>query len=335
MSLVFMDSFDDRPEGRLDDRYHAFDVSSTRVQIVTGRTGSAVQFINSSGSGYLQRNIPSTDHVSVGFWLRTTTAQTANGQGYVRFYEGATEHMSLRINTTSKQLTVTRNATVLATSTHTVVQGFGQHIELRVKIHDTDGEYELKVNGVVVASGTGADTRNGGTGVINAVRITNVSTGANDSGSIFDDYWIDDAGVMHGDCKVAALRPTAAGNATDFTPLSGANWQNVDDTSVDDDTTYNSSDTAGHSDLFTLADLGGASEIRGIQTVTVWRKDDAGTRSAAPLIRTDGATVEGGEVSLADSYTTNLNVWEQNPVTAAPWQPAEIDALEAGYRLKT
>jgi hypothetical protein len=93
-------------------------------------------------------------------WYRTITAgsTTVYFGGWMNFIgnpstvpqvfvgEGATEHVSLRGDGTGK-LTLTRNGTVLGTSTNSITPGVWYWVEMKVTVHDSTGVAELRVDG--------------------------------------------------------------------------------------------------------------------------------------------------------------------------------------------
>jgi len=137
-----------------------------------------------------------------------------------------------------------------------------------------------------------------------------------------------------GDTKSETLRPTGAGTATGWTPSTGSNWQNVDDTAPNDDADYNSTSTAGATDTFALGDLATTpAAIYGVQACVEIRKDDAGSRSAALVLRSGGTAYVGATQSVLDAYTVLREIWEADPATGLPWTAAAVNNLEVGYRL--
>jgi hypothetical protein len=321
MALIWLDGFDTTTTPG--EHYE----NSSGTGTITGRTGNALHL--NGGGTFIQKTVASAGTYYAGFAFRLTNRQDAP---VIQFREGTTTHVDLRFSAAGIPpmfMQVTRAGTQLGSNGATsFALNTWYYIEVKAIIHDTTGAVEVKVNGVTEFNLTNQDTRNGLTGIIDNIKLEGFQ------GTQIDDLWIDSS-QFHGDCKVETLRPTGAGNSTQFTPSAGSNWQNVDDTTHDGDTTYNASSTNGHIDLFALGDLVTATgTVEGIKVVQRWRKDDAGSRTARRVIRTGATNYEGGDVSMSDSYTTSTEVIEQNPNTTADWTIANVNGLEAGYKLQ-
>jgi hypothetical protein len=216
-----------------------------------------------------------------------------------------------------------------------------RYFEIKVKVHDSSGTVEIREDEVTLWSVSGLDTRNGGSGYCNLFSVlsataSNVSTNwkfrdvyiCGSDGSVNNDF----LGVFKSGVKTV----TGAGNSAQFTPSAGSNYQNVDDgTTVDNDSTYNSSSNAGDVDTFALSSSGLSSGavIRGTQTSVVVRKDDADPRTAATVIRRSGTNYAQASLSLGSSYVLNREIQETDPSTSAAWTQSGMDAMELGYKV--
>lgn len=128
------------------------------------------------------------------------------------------------------------------------------------------------------------------------------------------------------------LRPNGAGDLTQLFAVGEANnWQNVDEASPDNDTTYNRTSTASERmDLYELQDHAeGSGTINSVTVYAVCRALVAGT--VKPCLRAGGSDYAPASAgTLTTSYATYSHVWAINPNTGNPWQWSEIDALQAG-----
>jgi hypothetical protein len=133
---------------------------------------------------------------------------------------------------------------------------------------------------------------------------------------------------------VETLFPTANQGSQNFTPSpnTNANWQNVSETAMDSDTTYNFSPTDGNKDLF---DIGALSS----NPINVWA---VGLRSAARLdsgtpvslenrVVSSGTESDGASIALTSSYAYQSDIYETDPHTSAQWTGAGVDAAQIGY----
>jgi hypothetical protein len=95
--------------------------------------------------------------------------------------------------------------------------------------------------------------------------------------------------------RIDTVRPTGAGNYTEFGHQgSSNNWDNVDDTTIDSDSSYNYSNTVGQRDTFDCSNLPVISgSIFGVQVNMAARKDDAGGRTLRSLTRISSYRLRG------------------------------------------
>jgi hypothetical protein len=270
-------------------------------------------------------------------WVLGVALNPNAANGSVSFVDSGTAQLTLNINS-FYGLEVRRgaaNGTVIASSASSALQfGVWAFVEFKATIHDTAGAYEVRVNGVTVISGTGADTQNTTNASANGISLTGPS-----------DMWVDDLYLLDttgtvnndflGDTRVNTIFPTGAGASTQFVPSTGTdNWALVDETPPNSDTDYVSSSTIGDLDLYTFSDLASLSgDVYAVQTAIFARKDDAGTRSIAPVVRTDGTNAVGDNFPLSVSYSYNFQQFDLNPVDDTPWDIATVNAAEFGVEV--
>ncbi len=137
------------------------------------------------------------------------------------------------------------------------------------------------------------------------------------------------------------IRPDSAGDTTELTPSAGANWQNVDEATSDEDVTYNytTSSTSGfRMDLYNLSasGLGAGDSINGL---TIKARVRCPTPSGGDLvdiyIKQNGQMFHSGRMATTSDYMTFEYRWPVNPATQNQWTQAEVDALQAGVELST
>lgn len=130
------------------------------------------------------------------------------------------------------------------------------------------------------------------------------------------------------------LRPTGAGAQTQQSPSAGNNWQNVDESSADDDTTYNLVTAAMGFGIDSYVTAGGLpAGATGISVaVTVRAKASNAFSSIMSLgIRTGGTNslqaISG--TFLTTSYVDYTHDFSTtNPVTETDWTVDDINGLE-------
>lgn len=251
-----------------------------------------------------------------------------NGDTLLFVLEGTTtQHLKVMLDVALRPC-VYSGSTLLATSTFTYLPNIWTYFELAFTI-GSSGSFELRANGNAIASGSGVNTKNGGTGLIDTVGLG--GTGNGSAHPWWCDFYCKSGTGFLGDCRVECLLPTGAGAETQWTPSAGANWQNVDETPDDGDTTYNKSNTVGQVDTYAMGDLVSTTGIiYGVQKMNYVCKDNAGSRSVAPVLRIGGTDHVGASTSIGDSYTYTREIEEVSPATLAAFTISEVNAMEAG-----
>ena len=256
----------------------------------------------------------------------------------IGFMDAGLWQCEVRINALG-QLTICRNATVLATSANSLLINTYYYIEFKVYIHDAAGSAEIKVNGISWASVAGADTKNTVNAYANQVQIgAGGGVGSASIGDYDDLYVCDNAGVVNndylGDVRVQAILPDGAGGNTEWDPSAGANWQCVDEVPPNEDVDYVYTSVAGERDSYTFVNLiPVAGSINAVVIYPRSRKDDAGARTVAPVVRIGGINYDGIGQAIGNSYAYYPQIYETSPATIAAWTIAEINGAEFGVKL--
>lgn len=254
-------------------------------------------------------------------------------------------------------LQLRRGSTVLAT-TPIYHAGGGQkawHVfQLKVTIDPSAGTYELRhydYNGnmtTAIAAATGANTANQGTA--GADRVT-FRTGTSSAAELnLDDIVIlDGSGASLNDFFSAPVvvlgeLPNADGDTTDFTPSSGSvNFQMVDDSglSAPDSNEVTSSDV-GTVDLygFSQADLdllptATPPTVHGIMVDIQAEMKNSGTANLRVEVKDgmDQATDTKDLAFTGSAKVSRFAILVENPTgTPAPWTPADLAAVQLGFR---
>lgn len=257
--------------------------------------------------------------------------------------EGTTNHLTVLCNG-SGVLTITRNGTLLATASTVLVTGTDYAIALDAKIHDTAGALDLYLNDVAetltFASGSNGsqDTRNGGTGVVDNIRLGSTSTGA--SGQWSEVVVVNKSGSSPSNQRLPGWRvyprqPSAAGNYQQMTPNASTNISRINQLRHDSDTTYLSDGTAGHKETYQFGQVPWtAGTIVAVVSRIVARKDDAGVRQIRDLQRQSGSDSSGTTRTMTTAYAHYRELRETNPATAAAFTTSELRATDPEFGLE-
>lgn len=218
-------------------------------------------------------------------------------------------------------------------------QAVWNYLELDATISTTVGAATAWINGVQVLNVTGVNTA--GAGGTTANQITFFGNGANATVfSYIDDWYVVDPTdatnqiLRIGDVAVRPITVSSAGTTTQFTPSTGSNFQNVDDTTPNNDTDYNEDNVVGHIDTFTMTDIPTvSSNVYAVKTVAVVKKVDPGARTVKLVTRSGGANYLGASKSPASSYSRIESIQELDPNGNVAWTPTSVNAAELGYEI--
>ncbi len=236
------------------------------------------------------------------------------------------------------------NKTVLYGKGPVLTQGAWHQFVAKVFISNTVGTIEVRMDGIStpIMNLTGLDTQNGGAGTISRItigetfgvtglltlsttfRIMDLAVWDNDGDSPSD--WV-------GDVRVDDYTPSGAGSSTQWTPLSGTNYSNVDEAAADYDTTYVYTTTNGYIDLYPTADIThNPPNIYSVSANVVAKKVDAGTAQLKTKL-VSGATTSTGtaETLTMGTYLRYYTHYGANPDTATAWTVATVNAVEVGF----
>ncbi len=209
-----------------------------------------------------------------------------------------------------------------------IVASAYQFVEMYVKIHDTDGEIEVRVDGVVVIDAAGLDTKQtANAGSSQVVVCENSASGVTN----FDmaDLYVTDGYDFRGDTQWLDVIPNADTAETDWTRNTGSNdYDMISDTAPDADTTYIEATTPGDRSDFELSAVPGtASTIVAVVTKPMMRKTDAGTCNVQVSLMSGGVQVAGADRPMTEAYTYYRDIFETDPNTGVAWTPSAVNAV--------
>ena len=336
MALLFCDGFDHYATA---DILAKWDLRGNNEYLVGGRFGNGIQFVNTNW--FVGKYLTSHATWIIGFAVYFSPVVGSGNPWFLLLDDGSIQ-VSVYIDGNGR-LCFTRNGTFLGVAS-TVFRSYVWHyVEIKVTIDNSNGAIAMRVNGVddTISFSTGTattqDTQYTANATANRVYFIGTSVG---SAIIIDDLYIcDGSGSINndflGDVRVQSVFPSGAGATTQMTPSAGSNYACVDETAPNGDTDYVSETTAGEKDTYAFGNLTPTSgTIAGVQVLINARKDDAGSRSIAPVYRPVSTDYDGTTVSVSDSYAYLREITEVSPATSAAWTIAEINGAEFGVTLK-
>lgn len=336
MALRFIDGFDHYAiPSQLAMKYTAYNDSggSSGITTMTGRRGGSTAFLFRSSVDWLSLTLDNQSTWIVGMALYLYGSESSD---FVRFYDPDGNTQCYVAITAAGIINLYRGTTLLASSTNALAVGSWNFIEVKLTIADSGGIFEVRVNESVWVTFTGDTKQSSSQTTANRILFSSRST---DCG--FDDLYIcDGTGSVNntylGDVRIDTVRPTGAGNYTEFGHQGSTNnWDNVDDTTIDSDSSYNYSNTVGQRDTYDCSNLPVISgSIFGVQVNMVARKDDAGGRTLRSLTRVASTDYEGTSQNIGTDYRNYRQIIEQNPNTSATWTESDINGAEFGYKVQ-
>jgi hypothetical protein len=365
MAVIFMDSFDHYsfasggPYTLLLRKYDGY-YSSSSVAYWTSsssprREGSSYLVLAGQGGTipYIEKSISlTTDYdVIIGFAYRRnlnnyngnahpllTFLNSANSANFTVYASDDGALHGLTWNTYNESYCIGHTGTgMLPVNTWT-------YIEVRAKIADTGGIFQVKINGSqdYACSVTGADTQYTSTAGVSKIRIGGLCSANNYGGQCsIDDLYIIDPTVgttnlsMLGDVKVVYVLPAASGSYSQWTASpSGANYTCVDDTSPNDSDDFVQTDGVGNIDTYNFDSLVGVTNIYALSVTTTLCKGDAYDRRVRGVARIESTNYSSdSSISMSTDWTCKQAIFDQNPATSSSWTVSAVDNSEFGIIL--
>ena len=340
MTIIFMDGFD---HYEMTDLLKKWTYASYTPAYGTILGTISKEYAYLSGKGYylssgntIYKTFPANyDELVVGFMFKhLSTGGNPSTQAILTFYDSTAEQCSIR-SATGGKLTFNRTTTVLQTSAATLALNTWYHIEAKIKIHNSLGAFEVRVNGVSGSwlSGSGVDCAISANNYANGVGIG--SQNVSGLSSLFDDlYVLNTASAPYntfiGAQKIMPLFADSPGTYNEWTPNWVQNFGNINDPAVNVDT-FNYSATGSQVDTFGFQTVASGS-VTGIQINITTKQDGGVQRTIAPHMIFGGSAVSGSSINLTTDWTTKTIPFDADP-SGNPWTPDNINTTEFGYKL--
>lgn len=254
MALRFIDGFDHYSTlAQVGYKYNETGTSSY-VSLDTGRRAGSNALKLYSSSGYATRVLDDQATWIVGAAVKIGAMPSSTATIFMfRDNSGSAQDCVCITSTgTISLLRGTSSGTVLATSSNALTVGAWNYIEAKLTIASSGGTFEVRVNGDVWATFTGNTKYSSTLSTANGIKLYGLPSAVN---AWYDDFYICDGtgssnNTYLGDARVDTIFPSGAGASAQFTPTGSTNnWENVDESSPNDDTDYNAADTAGYLSL--------------------------------------------------------------------------------------
>jgi hypothetical protein len=256
------------------------------------------------------------DFVSPSTWTEHVTV-TWGTDGKIRVYRGTTA------------------GTLLGTSAAAVMplSATWYFVEAKVRLSDTVGTVEIRIDETPVLTLTGLDTKNGGTAsVFSRVEFSTV-------GEVMDDiYLCNEQGSANADylgpLRIEALRPDGNGATSNGVGSDGNSTDNYLLVNLDTTGDYVDLAATGDKDTYTHSDSAQptANAVAGVFVWAYSDKTDAGSRSLVPVARLSGTEVDGTALALDNGTFKSRGVIFETKPGGGAWTVANINSAEFGVK---
>lgn len=214
-------------------------------------------------------------------------------------------------------------------------------------VDSDDGRWTTRLNTVQIFDVTGrvygSSTTFSYLGVWDAVRILQLPFTATSESVRMCDFYLADQEThstdyvlsdFAGDGTIGAIYPEAVGTYAEWTPLSGANVDNVKEHPPDDDTTYVAGADTDLRDSHVMQDVPIGAVILAYQALVYAKRTSVGSAVIKPTRRMGGVdyTDDGQGVASSDEYAYILQPYDNDPADGTQATEADINGMEAGYK---
>lgn len=349
MSLVFCDGFDhyDGTSGspNLNNKYTS--TSSANSWNGPGRNGYGYYAELSLYAGNrLSHLLPSTQtHCIFGFAFKPSVPYYFNGDIYQLLDSSGTTIFALYANSTYNRIDAYTyqyggGTYIGSTPNGSCYQTAWNYVEGDVVLNNAGaGSLNIYINSVLQFSATGVSTAYNG----NPASYGSMLAQTNNECYYDDYYFLNPASTPNntplGEIEIVPIYPNGAGRVTQWTPLSGSNYANVNIVPPPGDSDYVYTGTAGNTDCYTLTLPGSTvpvTSVLAVQLLIGVRKDDTSGHTIKFGFG-NGTTETYGSTSaaLSSSYNFLIAPYDLNPLTSSAWAVADFSTLQAAIQLVT
>lgn len=318
-----------------------FTESFERSSLVRWGTGSDYQLTNAlnldgstwcgtsiGGTRYGEFNVTAASEYYIGMFYY---GGLVNAQP-IQWYGSGTQLGYLYVDNSTKELRVFDGTTSYG-SGHILTAHIVYHFQVRIKIDNTTGILQVKLDNTLVIDQQNIDSQPGAVTTIDNFRIgldggasAQDSICVNDTSGSIDNSW---PGIvrMRG---LAVIGNGALATGAWSKNTGAAEWDHVEEVPPDNDTTYLSTTSANTYSSFSMADQALTYANYTAMTVSAIAKKDSGTVNLGVGFRIGSSNyIAGVSSSLGTSYGNVEGRLTTDPSTSLSWGSANINAAEA------
>jgi hypothetical protein len=227
------------------------------------------------------------------------------------------------------------NGTLLGTSNigTPLVANTWQYVEFSMFCSGSVGTVQIQINNILALNLTGQNTQGTGNTTVAQLQLQGMNTQ-----TYFQDIYVTDStgstnvGFL-GDVKMPVLYPNGPGNYNQYAPSGAATiWQCVDDPTPDDLATFAFDSTVGDRMSVDFNPIAVSGSILGVVHYSRVSKSDAGARTFAQTLTSNGVDQIGSNQSPATTFGYFTQMAPVDPATEAAWTSAGLNALQGGLK---
>lgn len=222
------------------------------------------------------------------------------------------------------------NGTIVAETTGPVLTaGAWYHIEWYMDA--VTGDYEVRVEGFTVLSGTDSDPWGGTFGILELLEHRDCTASDSIDRYVKDLVIWDTTGTTEptfvGPVTVYSLPVDGDVSEVDATPSTGSTMYETMDELTPNDADYTTLGTSPSEMVLTFRNLpADVVAVRALQTVVRAKKTDGGDANIEVGLISGAAEEVGATHSNSTSFRYHYDIAEEDPDTAAPWTPVGVNA---------
>lgn len=299
-------------------------------------SGKVLKIVGGDSGQQTRGVIPTAGDVhNLGFrwWLSQLPNSNAHSPSVLLKDASNNSKYQLKTSPTGSLILVrsTDGTTVDQTGGPVIAAGAWFHIEWYM--NRTSGDYEVRVEGVTVLSGTDASPATGDSGIFE-FRNSSAGSGASNTTPYAKDFFIaDDAGSVNdsfiGPVKIYTL--LVDGDVSNGWDLSSGTsvYPLLAKTTPNDASYIQADDTPPAAAILTLQDLpSDVVAVRAVQTMVRALKTDGGDADLQVSLLSSGDADAGATHAVGTSARVFPDISELDPHTAAAWSPVGVNAAE-------
>ena len=218
--------------------------------------------------------------------------------------------------------------------------GNWHYVEMKFQIHDTTGIAEAYVDGVLVFSNSGIDTRNFW-GTVDQIRFLNTVSAVGEDYTGFDDIYVlktegDTPNNYLGlGARIKSLPPNGD-DTVEWTVSAGTVHYTLIDENGADSSDYVETDVNTEEEMFETTNMSNGGTLFGIKVEVEAIDTVAGANNMDVRIDSNG-TVEETNYNVTDiaNYAVFTHYASLDPDTSVAWTSGGIDALKIGAQFNT